>query len=188
VRILMLDRSDCSRIRRMSDTEPAALRLFLALWPPREVHAALRAHAQQWAWTAQARRTLPERLHVTIHFLGNVPAARLAELRSGLQVNWHGEELVLDAAHVWAGGIAALEASRVPPGLAALHAALADRLRSLELPVDARPWRPHVTLARKAAGAQAPEFEPLRWPAMHGYALVRSVGGGGGYTTLQSFA
>jgi len=171
----------------MHATEPASLRLFLALWPPRAVHAKLQAHAQQWAWPPQARRTLPERLHVTIHFLGNVPSGRLPDLRVGLQVDWPGEELLFDQAHVWGGGIAVLEASCVPPALAALHAALGERLRALDLAVDPRPWRPHVTLARKATGAQPPAFEPLRWPATSGYALVRSVGGGGGYTTLQSF-
>ena len=168
--------------------EPAQLRLFLALWPPREVHAQLLAHAQQWSWPPQARRTPPERMHITVHFLGNVPSARLPELRTGLRMDWPGEDLLLDAARVWPGGIAVLEASRVPPGLAALHAALADRLRALDLPVEARPWRPHVTLARKAAGAQPPAFEPLLWPATRGFALVRSVGGGGGYATLATFA
>jgi len=112
----------------MHATEPASLRLFLALWPPRAVHAKLQAHAQQWAWPPQARRTLPERLHVTIHFLGNVPSGRLPDLRVGLQVDWPGEELLFDQAHVWGGGIAVLEASCVPPALAALHAALGERL------------------------------------------------------------
>jgi len=168
--------------------EPAQLRLFLALWPPREVHAQLLAHAQQWSWPPQARRTPPERMHITVHFLGNVPSARLPELRTGLRMDWPGEDLLLDAARVWPGGIAVLEASRVPPALADLHDALGERLRALGLPADARPWRPHATLARKAGGARPPAFAPLRWPAPPRYSLVRSLGGGGGYTTLETFA
>jgi 2'-5' RNA ligase len=166
---------------------PDELRLFLALWPPPEVLSALVANAQGWAWNAEAKRTRAERLHVTLHFIGNVPAQRLGELRDGLQVAWAGDELLLDAATVWRGGIAVLEASRVPPAMAALQQALAERLRTLDLPVETRPWRPHVTLARKAFGARPPTFAPLRWPAGPGYALVRTVGGGHGYETLQAF-
>lgn len=161
-------------------------RLFLALWPAPATHAALLAHAQQWSWD-NARRTPPERLHITLHFLGPVPAERLDALRAGLQVDWEGCELLLDRAQVWPGGIAVLEASQVPPELAALHAALGERLRALELPVESRRYRPHVTFARKAVAARPPEaFEPVRWKAGGSYALVESLGGGRGYETLQA--
>ena len=165
----------------------AELRLFLALWPDASALEQLVALADGWSWPAQARRTAPGKLHVTLHFIGNVPAARLPDLRAGLEVEWSGCELSFDRATVWPGGIAVLEATRVPAPLARLHADLAERLRELGLPVESRPYRPHVTLARKGFGARAPAFEPLRWRAGPGYALVRSVGGGRGYETLQSF-
>jgi RNA 2',3'-cyclic 3'-phosphodiesterase len=166
---------------------PGSLRLFLALWPTPALLDDLLAHAATWTWPERARRTRPERLHLTLHFLGNVPAERLRALRSGLDVKWTGCELALDRASVWPGGIAVLEAGEVPPELARLQAPLADRLRALEVPVEDRPYRPHVTLARKAHGAKPPDFVPLRWTAGPQYALVRSVGGGGGYETLQCF-
>lgn len=172
----------------MPPTAPEAVRLFIGLWPPPEVHAALLAQADGASWPASARRTRPERLHVTVHFLGQVANERLPELREGLAVPWDGCELVLDRWDVWPGGIAVLEASLVPPALAALHGTLAERLRQLHLPVEQRPYRPHVTLARKALGARPPAtFTPVRWRAGRGYALVRSLPGGGGYETLQSF-
>ena len=166
---------------------PDELRLFLALWPPKDVLSLLVANAESWQWNAEAKRTRAERLHVTLHFIGNVPAQRLPDVREGLRVEWPGDELLLDAATVWRGGIAVLEASRVPPAMTALQQALAERLRALDLPVETRPWRPHVTLARKAFGAKPPTFAPLRWPAGPGYALVRTLGGGRGYETLQAF-
>ena len=53
------------------------------------------------------------------------------------------------------------------------------------LPVEKRPFRPHVTLARHAAGAVPPsETAPLRWP-VNGHALVQSAGGR--YTPLALF-
>lgn len=165
----------------------ADLRLFLALWPAADTLAELQLHADAWSWPPQARRTRPERLHVTLHFLGNVAASRLEALRQGLEVEWPGDELVLDRATVWHGGIAVLEATQVPPALAALHAALAEKLEALEVPVESRPYRPHVTLARKAFGARPPAFTPLRLRAGPGYALVRTLGGGRGYETLQAF-
>jgi 2'-5' RNA ligase len=171
----------------MPAPDAAVLRLFLALWPPPALLPVLAAHADAWSWPQQARRTRPERLHVTLHFLGDVPAARLPDLREGLQLGWEGCELVLDRGTVWPGGIAVLEATQVPPALARLHARLGERLRELELRVESRPYRPHVTLARKAFGARPPASGPVRWPAGPGFALVRTLGGGRGYETVQAF-
>ena len=174
----------------MADTpsRSSALRLFLGLWPDDAVRAALLENASAWDWPATARRTRPERLHVTLHFIGNVQAERMTELRRSLRVESEGGELVLDRPAVWRGGIAVLEATQVPASLRALHADLAQRLRDLGLPVEERPWRPHVTFARKASGAQ-PRLaaQPVRWPVGPAYVLVQSLPGGRGYEPLVSF-
>ena len=171
----------------MPDTAAPSLRLFLGLWPTRDTLARVLAQAQGWSWPAGARRTPPERIHLTLHFLGNVAADRVPGLVTAMQdVHWEECELSLDAAAVWPVGIAVLEATQVPPALARLHAELADRLRSLELPVEARRYRPHATLARKAMGA-LPAPGGVAWHSTPGFALVRSLGGGRGYETLQAF-
>ena len=173
---------------RMPDLEERPLRLFLALWPAPALREALAARADGWTWTAAARRTPADKLHVTLHFLGDVAPARLPALRTGLAVDWTGCELVFDREAVWPGGIAVLEASEVPTALAALHARLGERLQALDLPVETRRWRPHVTFARKAAGAHpAAGSQPLRWHAGPGYVLVQSMPGNGGYVPLQAF-
>jgi 2'-5' RNA ligase len=164
----------------------AELRLFLALWPEPAFLPQLLQHADGWSWPASARRTRPERLHVTLHFLGNVAADLLPSLRTGLLLEWGGGDLFLDRATVWPGGIAVLEATQVPPALAQLHAALGERLTDLGVATELRPYRPHVTLARKAFGAKPPQLPPLRWQASGRYALVRTVPGRG-YETLQAF-
>jgi len=166
----------------------APLRLFLALWPSSELAARLQQCADAWEWSAGARRTRPERLHVTLHFIGEVAAAEVLPLQHALDVRWPGCELALDQAQVWPGGIAVLEASRVPPALAALHEALAHGLRERGLAVESRRFRPHVTFARKAQGSQPPAgFTPLRWSAGTAYLLVQSLPGGRGYRPLQRF-
>jgi RNA 2',3'-cyclic 3'-phosphodiesterase len=169
-------------------TPAAFARLFLALWPPAGVNTELQALAQAWSWPTQARRTPPERLHVTLHFLGAVARTRVPALREALGVPWNGCELVLDRAQVWPGGIAVLEASQVPPPLAGLHLQLGTRLRALEIPVEERRYRPHVTFARKAFGARPPPtFAPVHWPVAPRYELVESLPGGRGYVPLVPF-
>ncbi len=153
---------------------PPTLRLFLALWPDAAVRAALREQALRWGWPDAARRYDESDWHLTLHFLGHLPAERLADLRAGLTVDVEPFELLLDRAELWH-GIAVLSCEQVPPALLQLHQVLAHAMQRLDLLPDARPYRPHLTLARSALGAQLP-LEPPRiaWP-VRGYALVRST-------------
>ena len=170
------------------DSSSPPWRLFLALWPTEDVAAALAAHADRWQWPDTARRTPTGRLHVTLHYIGDVPLADLPRLRQALPRGWEGCTLRLDHAEVWRGGIAVLEALQVPPALAGLHERLAAVLRAQGLPVEDRRYRPHVTLARRAQGARPPEgFEPLAWQVAPQYLLVRSLPAGGGYPPVQCF-
>lgn len=66
--------------------------------------------------------------------------------------------------------------------LLALHAALGRALQAEALRVDTRAYRPHLTLARRAAQAVLPAGPALRWP-VRGWALVES--GPQGYRVLQ---
>jgi 2'-5' RNA ligase len=164
-------------------------RLFLALWPGRAAREALAAQAGAWAWPAGARPVAPARWHATLHFIGPVPAARLDEVAAGLAVPMAPAWIAFDRAEVWPGpAVAVLEATQVPQALDALHQRLGQALRALGLPVEARPWRPHVTLARHARGATAPAgLQPVRW-RVSAYRLVESVPGpGGGYRTVRAY-
>jgi 2'-5' RNA ligase len=172
----------------MNSSGPSSVRLFLALWPTDAVRDALEAHAAGWSWSETARRTRTDRLHITLHFLGDVPTPRVPDLETGLSVPWAGCEIRLDRPTVWPGGIAVLESRLVPPELARLHGALAEKLVELEVPLEARRYRPHVTLARKAFGSRPPpDLSPLGWQAGPSYELVRSLPGGRGYETVQCF-
>jgi 2'-5' RNA ligase len=76
----------------------------------------------------------------------------------------------------------------VPEALQTLHEALADALRRAGLPVESRPLRPHVTLARHAAHVEFPA-EPLDvvW-RVEGYALVESRLATGEYRVVERYA
>jgi 2'-5' RNA ligase len=155
----------------------ATERLFIALWPTPAVRRALHAEQRRWQWPQGVRLTPRDNLHLTLHFIGAVPAERVGAVAAGLAAPCPPFTLLLDGAAVWANACAVLTASVTPPPLAALHARLADALQALRLPVETRPLRPHVTLARLALGAQAPApLAPLRWP-VRGCVLVRSARG-----------
>jgi RNA 2',3'-cyclic 3'-phosphodiesterase len=170
--------------RHPSKPPPAMARLFLALWPGPLALRALVAWQARWAWPACAAVVPPERLHLTLHYIGPVPATRLSEVTHGLQVPMQRFDLEFDRGGLWPRGLAVLCASALPDALAALHARLQAALERLDLPTESRPYRPHVTLARKAAGASPPDDSPaIRWAA-RGYVLVQSQGG---YRVLQHY-
>lgn len=167
----------------------SSTRLFVALWPDPAIRHALRERRDAWDWPRGASPVHPDKLHVTLHFLGSVPTERLPELRRGLAVPFSPFELSLGIPKLWPHGIAVLEPHTEPPELLELHANLSAALVALGLRPEARTYRPHVTLARRANGAEAPpEAAPLVWK-IDGYALVESrPGNGGGYTVLESYS
>ena len=166
-------------------------RLFFALWPGEPLRAALapRIRALQPAGIGRPQR--PDQWHITLEFLGPVPASRVAAARgAAAQVRANPCELRLDAVEFWRRPeVLCLVAREVPPPLAGLVAQLRAALAAQEFEPETRPFRAHVTLARKVSQpvSTAP-FEPLVWPAAE-FALVESVTDRSGsiYTPLASW-
>lgn len=161
-------------------------RLFLALWPDPAIRHALRERRDAWTWPRGASPVHADKLHVTLHFLGEVPSERVPELQQGFAVPFTPFTLSIGVPKLWPHGIAVLEPHTEPPELLELHAKLSNALVALGLQPEARDYRPHVTLARRANHAVVPpEAEPLVW-RIDGYALVES--NGGSYTVLERFS
>jgi RNA 2',3'-cyclic 3'-phosphodiesterase len=170
---------------RSAESTPQTVRLFLALWPAPPLARAMHA----WAGGA-AQRPLPAaRLHLTLHFLGQVPRGRLPTLYEGLQLPVNPFVLEFADCQRWCRGLLVALPESVPRELSDLHASLGQALRRLDLPVEDRPFRPHVTLSRHcAADALSLPRAPLRWP-VRGYVLAQSEPGSRRvYTVLQSFS
>lgn len=129
-----------------------------------------------------------ERLHLTLHFMGSVPNDRLPLLRAALRVPFQPFALRFSRCEHWPGGLLVAPPDRVPQALAALHADLGDELHRLGVPLDARRFRPHITLARRHAGPAPGAAElALGWD-VRAYALVQSrAHEGGAYTVLQVY-
>jgi 2'-5' RNA ligase len=125
---------------------------------------------------------------VTLHFLGNQPSDSLPALLDGLAVPFAPFRLQLDVAELWHNGIAVLSPEQPPAELLDLHARLSAALPGLGLQPEARAFRPHVTMARRARGAEVPANGPeIDWEIDH-YALVESkTGDGSGYTVLREY-
>jgi RNA 2',3'-cyclic 3'-phosphodiesterase len=167
----------------------ATLRLFVALWPPPAVRDAIAAWQAAWTWPARTTPVKPERLHLTLHFLGDVAAPRVPEVERALgRVPFAAFMLRLREAQTWGAGIAVLHPGETPAGLRELHTQVGLALADVGLPLEQRPYRPHVTLARRAAGATPPSRGPdLEWKVESGFVLARTLGGGQGYAISAPF-
>ena len=148
-------------------------RLFIGLMPGADVRDELIEHQRRWYWGGGAP-TRPDRLHLTVHFLGEIDATREWALRNALA----GEEvasfdLVLRTPECWSGGVAVLRPDD-HPALNDLHARLASRLLQAGIASQRADFKPHVTLARGAPNAAPPEATPpVRW-TVSDFALVWS--------------
>lgn len=162
---------------------PATLRLFVALWPDPEVRQALAACRDGAIRPAGAAPTPTAKLHLTLHFIGSTPAARVAGLAAALCRPVAAFSLRLDRVERWRSGVAVLRPSAVPEPLRQMHADLGRLLQRLGLPVEPRAFRPHVTLARHVAPGPPAAVCPVHWP-VQGAVLVQSLGDGR-YRVLQ---
>lgn len=156
------------------------MRLFVAVWPPAQVAAALAQIP-----IPDVRRVAVERLHVTLRFLGSVEdgevPALVAALRSGV---------LLDSPVVASLGPATATFGRhvlhVPVhGLERAAEGVARACRGFGEPAEDRPFVGHLTLARSrrggpdlraSAGTPVPALAQEPWPVGE-VTLVRSAGG-----------
>ncbi|MES2015023.1 MAG: RNA 2',3'-cyclic phosphodiesterase [Pseudomonadota bacterium] len=164
------------------------MRLFIGLFPDLPVRAALAAWRDGWNWPRSASPVRTEQLHLTLHFIGDVEPERVPQLAAALPTAFTPFELQFGRAVLWPHGVAVLEPDAIPASLLALHADIGAVLRSLDLPLDTRAYRPHVTLARRAGAAAPPHQGPaIKWK-IDRYALMEStLGPGGGYTRVQEY-
>ncbi|BAU49555.1 2'-5' RNA ligase [Sulfurifustis variabilis] len=136
-------------------------RLFFALWPDPDVQARLASLAAAY----EGRRVATENLHLTLAFLGLTDTDRRACYERAAQtVPFVPFDLVLTEVQ-WQRrrGIAWMAARGVPAELTALVSALNDALRKCGFTPEARPFRAHVTLARKVRRGGRVEPDPIRW-------------------------
>jgi 2'-5' RNA ligase len=152
-------------------------RLFFALWPDPALRQALGARVEGVTASLEGRPQRPDQWHVTLEFMGQVPRERQPSLRAAAdRVRQSPITIEFDRVEHWRKPqVVCLVASRVPAGLAALVTQLHAALVAEGFTLDARPFSPHVTLARKVrAAADSLVDPPFVWRS-DGFSLVRSV-------------
>ena len=163
-------------------SEVGTARLFFALWPADAARQATATSYRERIAQSGGRAVPPGNLHLTLEFLGAVQRTRLESLRSlGTALARPATPLVLDELRWWrAVGALVAVASVPPPGLLAVQAELRERLVGEGFAIDARPFRPHVTLARRVTAA--PPLSPapaVAWPVAE-LALIETLQAPGG--------
>lgn len=131
---------------------PETARVFFALWPDEGVRKALVRAAGILHARHGGRPTRPDSIHLTLLFVGQVDAARIPDLLAlARSIRIDRFDVDFDRAECWRHNhIGCLEASAPPEHLGALVKALEQGLQALGVAFDQRPYKPHVTLLRKA--------------------------------------
>ncbi|MFN2646649.1 MAG: RNA 2',3'-cyclic phosphodiesterase [Burkholderiales bacterium] len=165
------------------------MRLFFALWPPRETARALAEWATQVCEHAGGKATAVDNIHLTLAFLGQAEPARAIGAARAVAGKRH--ELPIDAArYVKKNEMVWVAASALPHELGALAADLHRALRVAGFVLEARPFAAHVTLIRKARMPKSiPSLPRVDWPVSE-FLLVRSrtSSKGSSYEPLERFA
>lgn len=180
------------------------MRVFVAIEIPREIRTALVAFVNELRGVApQAKWVRADNLHITLKFLGETEAGRLNQVQTTLAAIRSPQPVALHFRALgffpnekrprvfWAG-------TETSPNLAPLAAEIDHALQKLGFPLEERPFRPHLTLARfnppgmppkllaAAQHNQSHSFGSFSTPEFH---LIESKlkPTGAEYTTLQSF-
>ncbi|MBN8478464.1 MAG: RNA 2',3'-cyclic phosphodiesterase [Burkholderiales bacterium] len=148
------------------DEPTDATRLFYAVLPDADARERLSTLALEAAGRTGGRAARPDTLHLTLVFVGTLPASRVGEaIGAAGAIAWQRCQLDIDrlgafvrAGVAWAGPTGIVES------LAAGQRALIAALAQCGIDTDPRPWRPHVTLARGCVRPLAGRIDPpITW-------------------------
>ncbi len=151
-------------------------RLFFALWPDEALRKQLVKQARGGLRSCGGRPISPPNIHLTLVFLGSVDGQQrncLENLVESIRVEAFGFEL--QRWEYWRRSrVVGCRPKETPEGLIELVARLRAVTGECGIDVESRPFKPHVTLVRKAQREpKAPMPEFLYWPATE-FVLVRS--------------
>lgn len=161
--------------------EPVAerRRVFFALWPDKAALEKVDQIGKQLHAMGGGRRMRREGLHLTLAFIGEVPAERLDILRQAAErVVAPAFTLRLDRLDCWRHKrIAWAGCSEPPLQLLTLVGQVFERLGEAGLPLAGGDYTAHVTLLRNvhcAGCTPLPDFEPIDW-AVSEFVLAEST-------------
>jgi 2'-5' RNA ligase len=150
-------------------------RLFFALWPDEKIRSAIDKLSRQLKVNG-GRPVSRDNYHVTLVFLGNVETANITAIVDQTnQIKAQPFDLAFDKIDYWRKPkTACITAQQCPKPAVLLTDELAAIARLNGLPIDPRPFCPHITLMRKAPAFSAFTIEALSWRA-ESFCLVESM-------------
>ena len=141
-------------------------RLFFAVMPDAPSRERLSALAAETARVTGGRASAADTLHLTVVFVGSVDDAAVPAIRdAGDATRRERFAVSLDTLGSFArAGIAWAAPRSAPPALQRINADLVAALGARGVTTETRPYRPHVTLARRCAlPVSAPIDPPIAW-------------------------
>lgn len=180
-------------------------RVFYALWPDPGLRTALSRATHKAVSASGGRPVSAQGLHATLAFLGSVPEPRIAELEAigrrvaatfsaGRGAHAAPPQLIFDRIEHWQKPQIICATVGAESGEAvAIVDALAEALKRETIGAgfapDLKPFRAHVTIARKVARTTPMlDMHSVPWSCT-GFALVesRSAAGGAIYSVINSW-
>jgi len=167
--------------------------LFFAIHPDENTGAAIASRARELcaAHGLRGRPIAVDRLHITLHFLGEFPGVpadvvdRASDVATSVKAGSF--EIGLDRAMSFAGNKKKrpfVLGSRTPsPGLAGFQKSLHEALRKAGLRNQLRGFTPHLTLLYDEQHVREQAIDPIRWTVRE-FVLVHSLVGRGRHETL----
>jgi 2'-5' RNA ligase len=177
------------------------VRTFVAVFPPQSVREALFRAARDLPASKAFRLIGPEKLHLTLKFLGNVAEDDLIRVEQALE-QLRGRHEPFEVSTSGFGAFPSERRARIlwvgvgegSGPLRAVAQSVDDRLEPAGFDIKRRPYVPHLTLGRaRGQGAKldaASVYPPALRFSVSGVDLVESVPGKGGvtYSVLETYS
>lgn len=169
-------------------------RLFFALWPDAGMREALTRAARKAVRVSGGRPVSRNNLHLTLAFLGGVSDSRIEQVTDvAHRVRmWHQGltlQMRLERLEHWPGPrvLCALP-QRSPAAAGTLAQALLEQLAAAGFSPDIKPFRPHVTVARKVMHASSLQMHAVDW-RFSAFALIesRTLESGPVYSVVETY-
>jgi RNA 2',3'-cyclic 3'-phosphodiesterase len=177
------------------------VRIFVAVFPPQRVREALFRAARDLPASKGFHLIGPEKLHITLKFLGNVAADDLIRVERALE-QLRGSHEPFEVSTSGFGAFPSERRARIlwagvgegSGPLRAVAQSVDDLLEPAGFGRERRPYVPHLTLGRARGRGAKLDGASVSPPALRfsvsGVDLVESVPGKGGvtYTVLETYA
>ena len=150
-------------------------RLFFALWPNNETRKQIDKINQSIS-SEGLKRVKCDNLHVTLVFLGNVDAESEAMIRQCMKnISAQPFTIQFDQLSFWRKPrILCLTTQQYDQQLLILLDALKRELEQCGMVMEDRPYKPHITLARKALRLIDMDIQTIKWQ-VYSFCLVESL-------------